>query len=276
MTHLEPEDILRRALREAAGSVEPAADGLSQIRARLSAPRPLLVAWLVAAWETVSQFVMLRLEPALAEVGPRLSATFRAARTRLEPVTERLRPAFGWLIAAVAWLRRMIKPQTGPDERPSRYGWVRPVIALAVVILVAVGGGLAMSGLPSQIARDGLNVFSGQTSGSGGGSHTPGVTGGGKHYQPTSGTSSTSGTVPNPTPSSSPKAKAKATPTPTPTPTPTTPSPSPTSPSPSPSTTAPTTPAPSPTGSDDDTTPSTSDGSQSAQAGGAAANSSLP
>jgi len=258
MTHLEPEDILRRALREAAGSVEPAADGLTQIRARLSPPRPLLVAWLVAAWETVSQFVMLRLEPALAEIGPRLSTALRAADTRLEPVT-------GWLAAAVAWLRRTIKPPSGSDERPSRYGWVRPVVALAVVVLIAVVGGLAMSGLPSQIARDGLNVFSGQTHGSGGGGHSSGgVTGGGKHYQPTSGTSGTSGTSPTSpaTSSGSPKAKAKSTPTPTPTPTPTTPSPS-TSPSPSPSTTPPPSPTPSPGDTGGSPPPSPSGGSQS-------------
>jgi hypothetical protein len=258
MTHLEPEDILRRALREAAGSVEPAADGLTQIRARLSPPRPLLVAWLVAAWETVSQFVMLRLEPALAEIGPRLSTALRAADTRLEPVT-------GWLVAAVVWLRRTIKPQSGSDERPSRYGWVRPVAALAVVVLIAVVGGLALSGLPSQIARDGLNVFSGQTHGSGGGGHSSGgVTGGGKHYQPTSGTSSTSGTAPTSpaTSSSSPKSKAKSTPTPTPSstsPSPTT-SPTTSSPTPSPTTSSPTTPPPSagPT-----PTPTPSDASQS-------------
>jgi hypothetical protein len=249
MTHLEPEDILRRALREAAGAVEPAADGLSQIRARLSTPRPLLIAWLVAAWETVSQFVMLRLEPALAEVGPRLSAALRAADTRLEPVTGRLRPA-------VAWLRRMIKPQGGSDEHPSRYGWVRPVIALGVVVLVAVGGGLAMSGLPSQIARDGLNVFSGQSNSSGGGGHSPGgVTGSGKHYQqPSSGTSSTSGTVPgsSPTPRSSPKGKAtpKATTSPT---SPSSPTSSPTSASPTATPTATPSPGSSPTPSPGDT-----------------------
>jgi hypothetical protein len=256
MTHLEPEDILRRALREAAGSVEPAADGLSQIRARLSPPRPLFVAWLVAAWETVSQFVMLRLEPALAELGPRLSTALQAGQTHLEPVTERLRPA-------VVWLRRMIKPKAGSDERPRRYGWVRPVIAMAIVVLVAVVGGLTMSGLSSQIARDGLNIFSGQTNGSGGGgTHTPGVTGGGQHYQPTSGTSSTSGTAPGPAPSGSPK--AKATPKATPSPSASTSSPSP-SPSPSPSSSSPsppTSPSPSPTGADTGQ-PSTNNASQS-------------
>jgi len=266
MTHLEPEDILRRALREAAGSVEPAADGLSQIRARLSTPRPLVVAWLVAAWETVSQFVMLRLEPALAELGPRLSTALRAGQTHLEPVTERLRPVFGWLIAAVVWLRRMIKPQASEHERPPRYRWVRPVIAMAVVVLVAVVGGFAMSGLPSQIARDGLNVFSGQTHGSGGGSHSSGgVTGSGKHYQPTSGTSSTSGTAPTgtPAPSGSPEAKAtpKATPSPKPSPSSPSPSPSPSTSSPSPTTSP--SPAPSPSGSGADNAPSTNDGSQS-------------
>src|SRR5215831_1540144 len=160
MTHLEPEDILRQALHAAAESVEPATDGLSQIRARLSTPRPLLVAWLVAGWETVSQFVMVRLGPVLAALGSSLSAARRAAdqrlyplaerlypvSERLQPVAERLRPALGWLIAAAAWLRQVIKPpQPGPDERPSRYAWVRPVIAMAAVVLVAIAGGFALS-----------------------------------------------------------------------------------------------------------------------------------
>ncbi|HTS98983.1 MAG TPA: hypothetical protein VMI33_20445, partial [Streptosporangiaceae bacterium] len=131
MRHLEPEDILRQALHAAAESVEPTTDGLSQIRVRLSTPRPLLVAWLVACWETVSQFVMVRLDPVLAALADRLGPARQAAgrqlypvTERLQPVAERLRPVLGWLIAAAAWLRRVIKPpQAGSDERPSRYAW---------------------------------------------------------------------------------------------------------------------------------------------------------
>lgn len=262
MTHLEPEDILRRALREAAGSVEPTPDGLSRIQARLSPPRPLLAAWLVAAWETMSQFVMLRLEFAMPRLEPMRVTLVNWLDTALPTVDRQLRPAFGWLIAALAWLGRMVKPQSGSEERPSRYAWVRPVAAMAIVVLVAVAGGLALSGLPSQIARDGWSsVFSGQTHGPGGGAHSPGVTGGGKHYQPTSGTSSTSGTAPTPTPTLNGSSKAKTTPKATPPPNPSSPA---SSPSPSPTSSPSPSPTPSPTPSPGGTpAPSTNDGSQS-------------
>ena len=66
MTHLEPEDILRQALHAAAESVEPAADGLARIRARLSTPHPMVVAWVIAAWSGLARVVMVHVEPWLA------------------------------------------------------------------------------------------------------------------------------------------------------------------------------------------------------------------
>jgi hypothetical protein len=279
MRHLEPEDILRQALHQAAESVEPATDGLSRIRSRLATPRPLVIAWIVACWETVSQFVMLRLEPVLAALAGRLSTGLRTAEQRLQPaaerlqpVTDRLRPAFGWLLAAAAWLRRVIKPH-GSDERPSRYAWVRPAIAMAAVVLVAVAGGFALSGLPHQISQAAQSVFStGQTHGSGGGTRAPGTSGGGHQLGTAPGGATTrGGASPTPSPSCSPtaKRKPKPSPTPTPSPSPTTPSPSPTTPSPSPSTQP--TPTPSPSGSGDSSpSPSTDQGPQSASAAGSA------
>jgi surface antigen len=44
------EDFLRRALHAAADSVEPSDDGLERIRARLRAPHPRPVAWMMAAY----------------------------------------------------------------------------------------------------------------------------------------------------------------------------------------------------------------------------------
>jgi surface antigen len=44
------EDLLRRALHAAADSVEPSDDGLERIRARLRAPHPRPVAWMLAAY----------------------------------------------------------------------------------------------------------------------------------------------------------------------------------------------------------------------------------
>ncbi len=49
------EEFLRRALHAAADPVEPSGDGLEQIRARLTAPHPLPVAWLLAACSGVSR-----------------------------------------------------------------------------------------------------------------------------------------------------------------------------------------------------------------------------
>ena len=82
------EESLRRALREAADSVEPADDGLQRIRARLTTPRPLLVAWIMAGYSAGASRVRSRLlamstrlqggarrgEPALADSGARQAA----------------------------------------------------------------------------------------------------------------------------------------------------------------------------------------------------------
>jgi hypothetical protein len=293
MTHVEPEDILRRALHAAAESVEPAAEGLTHIRARLSAPRPLAIAWLIGIWEIVSQFVMLRLEAVLDWLGSSLRTAprtvdgllypvterlrpvterLRPVTERLQPLTDRLRPALAWLIAAVAWLGRMIRPaQAGSEERRPRYPWVRPAIAMAAVVLVAVVGGFALSGRLNQISQAASSVFSSgsQTANSGGGgTHNSGVTGNGTHLPPSPGPSGRSGATPSPTPSCRPTAKAKAHPTVSPTPTqaptvaPTTTSPttSPTTSSPSP--TAPATTPPTTSGPDQG---NSSDATQSAQ-----------
>ena len=259
MTHVEPEDILRRALHAAAESVEPAAEGLTQIRARLSAPRPLALAWLIAAWETVSQFVMLWLEAVLDWLGSSLRTAprtmdgllypvterLRPVTERLQPLAERLRPALAWLIAAMAWLGRMIRPaQAGSEERRPRYPWVRPAIAMAAVVLVAVVGGFALSGRLNQISQAASSVFSsgGQTAKSnGGGTHTSGVNGGGTPIPTSPGPSGRNGGSPTPTSSCTPTAKPTSHPTVSPSsPVPTTPVPT----TPVPTTPVPTTPPP--------------------------------
>ena len=50
------EDFLRGALHAAVDSAEPADDGLERIRARLTTPHPLLVAWLMAACSWVARY----------------------------------------------------------------------------------------------------------------------------------------------------------------------------------------------------------------------------
>src|SRR5215471_8000418 len=80
MTHAEQEEMLRRALHAVADAIEPAADGLERIRERLSRPRPLAVAWLMAGWTGLAQPVLLRMEPVLAELAgpPRRSSDLGA------------------------------------------------------------------------------------------------------------------------------------------------------------------------------------------------------
>src|SRR5215469_7843563 len=104
MTHSEQEEILRRALHAVADTIEPAADGLERIRERLSRPRPLAVAWLMAGWTGLAQPFLLQMEPVLAGAAGRLSdrmaewlrlmiKALGALRERLRPGVERLRPA---------------------------------------------------------------------------------------------------------------------------------------------------------------------------------------
>src|SRR5438034_600016 len=49
------EDLLRGALHAAVDSAEPAGDGLERIRARLTTPHPLPVAWLMAVCSWVAR-----------------------------------------------------------------------------------------------------------------------------------------------------------------------------------------------------------------------------
>jgi hypothetical protein len=259
MTYFDPEDILRQALCAAADSVEPSGDGLAQIRARLTTPRPLVIAWVMAAWSDLGSLLMYRAGPAVGGLAGRLGFALSFARRGVRPALERVRPAFGWLPPALErlrpaadrlgiWAERLGRPvtRTGePPARPSRYAWLRPAIAMAAVILVAVAGGFALTGLPHQISRVAASLMPSQTNAPGSGGHGskvtgnghplgPGGTGGHKHRRKATPSASCSpsgqphGTS-SPTPSTMPKATPKPTPTPTPTPSPTpTSSPSPT------------------------------------------------
>src|ERR1035441_6817686 len=73
-TDAQYEEILRHALHAAADGIVPAGDGLERIRARLTVPHPLPVAWMVAAYMVVSRTVLgwleLTTDFARARVGP--------------------------------------------------------------------------------------------------------------------------------------------------------------------------------------------------------------
>jgi hypothetical protein len=252
MTRLDLEEILRRELHVAAESIEPAADGLSLIRARLSSPRPLAIAWLMVGWTSVGQPALLLLDQALVAFGDWLRAIARPVLEPLRPLAERLRPAI-----QPAWskVQAAFGPRTESGSRPSRYAWLRPALVMAAVVAVAVAGGFALSGLPRQIQQAASSMLSNPA-------HTakhgqgPNVTGNGSKLVPSP---SVASPTPKPTPSCSPAPKRKATPRPSSSPSPTpSPSPSPSvSPSPSPSV------SPSPSPSDSTDAP-TSGSSQSA------------
>jgi hypothetical protein len=242
MTHIDPEEILRRELRAAAETIEPAADGLNQIRARLSAPRPLAVAWVMVGWTTVGQPALVRLDQVFDVVAEWLRPALHPVAERLHPLAERLQPVLGKV-------RALFTPRTGPSGRPSRYAWLRPALAVAGVIAVVAVGSFALAG-PNAMLQQVGNVFGSQTHSSPPNGRPPGENNSGQQPIPTTGPGGRAAS-PSPSPSCTPSPRPTPSPTPTrtvtspaPSPTPSTPSPSPTSPSPSP-----TSPSPSPTDS---------------------------
>jgi hypothetical protein len=131
------EDALRRALRTAADSVEPAADGLDRIRSRICARRPVPTGWNMAelAGPAVNGNPVLR----------NLLPVSIAAQAAFHAVVQRLRP--------------------GPDGI-GWYRWLRSAAALATAFVVVLAGSWAITALPQVIAPSASN---GSAPGSGGG-----------------------------------------------------------------------------------------------------------
>lgn len=215
-TH-DMEDVLRRALRTAADSVEPAADGLERIRARISDRRQAPASWALADSSGPAGFLLRGLRP----IGTSLQAA-----------------------------GRLVVRRFGPNPNGAgRYGWLRPAAAMATGLFVVLAGSWAITALPQVIAP--ANNSTGF--GGGGGkapvptsSSSPQIQGSGVPVgtsgqpRPSSTPSCTPGTSGSPSPSVSPS---------------TTPSPT-SSASPSPTTSATGSPSPttSPTGSPSPTT----------------------
>jgi hypothetical protein len=98
---------LRRLLDEAADSVQPGAEGLERIRARLTRPRPAVVAWTTAA----ASVAVRRARGAAESARAPLQAAGHAAAARLRALgraaAARLRAARGgrsrmWRYSAAA------------------------------------------------------------------------------------------------------------------------------------------------------------------------------
>ena len=262
MTHSEQEEILRRALHEVADTIEPAADGLERIRERLSRPRPLLVAWLMACWTGLAQPLLLRIEPVLAAAAGRLSdrlaewlrlviRSLRAAGERLRPagqrlrlLVEKLRPAGELLVDAI----RMLRPGSGM----SRHQKLRAALAFGAAALIGVAGGFAVSdGLPPVISAAGsvFSVFTANPPHShGGNGQNSGLSKSAQPYPPTSsnpqGSTHKPVTTPSPTCTRTPRPRADLSPTPPTSAPPTTTPPTTTPPTTTPPTTTPPTTTP--------------------------------
>jgi hypothetical protein len=231
------DDILRRALHAAADSVEPSADGLERIRARLG-PQPLLSFASAAAW--------------YYEAATRITAW-------VAPVLRAVVDAFWWTID------RYRPADNGPGQPGPRFGWLRPMAAMGTAIFVVAAGAFAIMTLPQAISPSGSNfdlfpwthhggsssaTGSSKVDGNGSSPFTPGASSPGAPGgvvplpSPASsncsalGTSRTGSATPAPTISESTKPSATASSTPT--------SPPATSPTPTPDTT-PTSPTTSPT-----------------------------
>src|SRR5450755_3996383 len=114
------DEILRRALHSAADLVEPSADGLERIRARLTTPRPAFLAWVIVGYSEAVRPVLGGLQP--------LVAWLQAA---LGPVIERFRPA---------------RPDVAHPQR--RYAWLRPAAAMGTAVFVVAMGAFALTALP--------------------------------------------------------------------------------------------------------------------------------
>ena len=141
------DEILRRALHAAANSVEPAEDGLERIRARLTTPYPMPLAWVMAGCSQLARYAVGAPQSALAWL-----------ETVLGGVRERFRAA---------------QPGLPPGRR---LAWLRPAVAAAIAAVVVIAGALALTPLPQQaISQTAAFVRYLENGGSAGGTAAPGA-----------------------------------------------------------------------------------------------------
>jgi hypothetical protein len=166
MSTVNEREMLRRALQLADG-IEPRADGLQRIHAKLRPPRPLAVAWADGAW------TYLRM---------RVPAAFEA-------FVEVLRN-----LAGLAWER--FGPSRGASAgRASRtLGWLRPAAALGVTVFIVAAGtyfaintqqGISPSASNAVRSGSGTGAGGGQGSGSGASAQGRSTLGSGSSARPT-------------------------------------------------------------------------------------------
>jgi hypothetical protein len=181
------DEILSRALRVAADSIEPAGDGLERIRARLTTPRPLPVAWLMASYTDVALPALIWLRSVLDSL---------VAWLRAEPSGSSGHSVSGHSVSGhsvsghsvsghsvsghsasghsasghIASGHRGLDPRgfvgrisqalipLAPGSLARRYGWLRPV-AIAAAVIVAVAGGYGLTQLRSTMLNTGEQIL---------------------------------------------------------------------------------------------------------------------
>jgi len=237
------EDLLRRALHSAVDPIEPPDDGLERIRARLTTPDPVPVAWVVAAYADLAGRVRAGLQSALVwlqSVPQRMMPGPPAASGQPGPEHE------GYGVAQPATPRR---PWFGRARLAAVLAAVTLIMAMSVSVVTPFG--------QQMLAQAGalLGAISGTSPGTGAGGTGAGGTGaGGTGSGPAAGTGAAAAHgSQNPGPpaascaSSTPAVAVPAASSPSPAgSSPASPSPSPGSSSPSP-TVSPSSTSPSPT-----------------------------
>ena len=126
------EDLLRRALHSAAGSVEPSPDGLERIRGRLTTPYPLPVAWMMAVYSQAARWTL----GGLSSLGAWLEAVPGSVRQR----------------------RRVTRPSPSRGRRPSRV--VLAAALAGTALAVAIGAGALTPPLRHAMVQTGLLIRS--------------------------------------------------------------------------------------------------------------------
>jgi hypothetical protein len=125
------DDVLRRALHVAAESIEPSADGLERIRARLGTPPALSFASVVAWYSEVATRIVEWAAPIL-----------RTALEAFWSIIDRFRPA-----------------AAEPGQNGPHFGWLRPMAAMGTAIFVVAAGAFAIMTLPQAISSSGRVSF---------------------------------------------------------------------------------------------------------------------
>ena len=157
------DEILRRALHASADSVEPAEDGLERIRARLTRPYPVPVAWMMAGYSEAARRALGGLQSVLT-----------------------------WLSTVPGAVRERFRAARRGPPHGRRLARLRPAAGLAIAVFAVAAGALALTPLPRQaISHTAALIRALESGGPARGTAGPGVSGRGTGV-PTGGTAVTS------------------------------------------------------------------------------------